>query len=135
MNKYLVKINGKSIEVEVEMLEGEPIVTGIAQTTPGMIQRVQQEAPDAAAPVATPAAAPAAGASDTAKVTAPMPGNVLDVLVKEGDSVTKGQVLLIFEAMKMENEVQAVQDGVVAKVLVEKNAAIQAGDVLIEMQA
>lgn len=65
-----------------------------------------------------PAAAPAAAGSET--INAPMPGNIMNVLVKAGDSVTKGQVLLVLEAMKMENEIMSPRDGVIAGVHVNK---------------
>ena len=59
-----------------------------------------------------------------------MPGTILDVKVNNGDSVTKGQVIMILEAMKMENEIVAAQDGTVASINVAVNAAVEAGDVL-----
>ena len=76
----------------------------------------------AAAPVAAPAAAPA-----------PMPGNILDVKVKAGDSVKAGDTLLILEAMKMENEISAPQDGTIASVNVRKGDVVNSGDLLITM--
>ena len=64
-------------------------------------------------------------------VKAPMPGNILDVKVKAGDSVTKGQTLVVLEAMKMENEIPAPKDGKVAQVVVTKGATVGAGDTLV----
>lgn len=128
MNKYQVKINGKTIEVEVDLLEGTPFVSNVS--LPASVQRVAAQAPAQAAPAAQ--AAPVAG--DANQVTAPMNGNVLDIMVKEGDAVTKGQVLLIFEALKMENEVMAAQDGVIKQILVSKGSALQAGDVLMTLE-
>jgi biotin carboxyl carrier protein len=63
-----------------------------------------------------------------------MPGTVLDVKVKEGDSVTNGQVLVVLEAMKMENEIFAPADGTVASVNVGKGASVNAGDVLVSLK-
>lgn len=92
-------------------------------------------APVAAAPVA--AAAPAAKAAPAVAggepVKAPMPGNILDVKVKAGDKVTTGQALCVLEAMKMENEIPAPHDGVVAQVVVTKGATVEAGDVLVTL--
>ena len=76
----------------------------------------------------TPAAATAAGAN---KVSAPMPGKILDVKVAAGDDVKRGQVVAILEAMKMENEIVAPVDGKVATVNVNKGASVETGDVLI----
>ena len=143
MSKYLVKVNGKSIEVEVEQLDGTPVVTHVQRQISVPPQAAQYARP-AARKAAVSSPAPAAGAqSETASpaasgsgaaVTAPMPGNILDIQVKAGDTVTRGQVLLVFEAMKMENEVMAEQDGVIAEICVEKGAAINTGDVLIKYQ-
>ena len=66
-------------------------------------------------------------------VTAPMPGNILDVKVKAGDSVKAGDTLLILEAMKMENEISAPQDGTIASVNVRKGDVVNSGDLLITM--
>ena len=74
-------------------------------------------------------AAPAAGTGDPVK--APMPGNILDVKVKVGDTVKNGQAVCILEAMKMENEIPATKDGKVTSVLVQKGATVQVGDVLV----
>ncbi len=110
MKKYKVNVNGTVYEVEIED------ITGAAPAA----------APVAAAPVAAPAAAPAAGES----ITAPMPGNILSVNVKDGDMVKKGQVLMILEAMKMENEIMAPCDGKVASISVTKGAAVEPGALL-----
>ena len=80
-----------------------------------------------AAPVAAPAAAPAAGTT----VAAPLPGNVLSINVNVGDAVRAGQVLLIIEAMKMENEVTAPADGVVKQIVAAKGAVVATGDPLL----
>ena len=87
------------------------------------------------APVAAPAAAPkaAAGAAGAVAVKAPMPGNILDVKVAAGASVKAGDVLVILEAMKMENEIVAPQDGTVASVNVNKGDTVNSGDVLVSM--
>ena len=124
MKNLIVTVNGVAYNVTVE--EG----TGAAVAS----------APVAAAPTAAPApaaapAAPAApaGAAGSVTVTAPMPGNILDVKVKAGDSVKAGDVLAILEAMKMENEIVAPQDGTVASVNVNKGDTVNSGDTLVSM--
>ena len=113
MKNLIVTVNGVAYNVTVE--EG----TGTAA---------------ASAPVAAPAAPAApAGAAGSVTVTAPMPGNILDVKVKAGDSVKAGDTLLILEAMKMENEISAPQDGTIASVNVRKGDVVNSGDLLCTM--
>ncbi len=116
--KYQVKVDGKVFEVEVEKVGG-----GYASLTPGSLTAApaapvapapQAAAPAPAAPAApapAPAAAPAAGGAGD--VVAPMPGTVLKVNVNNGDTVASGDVILILEAMKMENEIVAPCAGTV----------------------
>ena len=119
--KYQVKVDGKVFEVEVEKVGG-----GYASLTPGSLTAAPvapvAPAPQAAAPAApapaapaapapAPAAAPAAGGAGD--VVAPMPGTVLKVNVNNGDTVASGDVILILEAMKMENEIVAPCAGTV----------------------
>ena len=113
MKKYKVNVNGTAYEVEIEEMTGAP----------------------AAAPVAAPAAAPAPVASGAGEsITSPMPGNILAVNVAAGDAVKKGQVLMILEAMKMENEIMAPRDGKVTAVAVAKGAAVESGALLCTIQ-
>lgn len=119
MRKFIVNVNGSSYEIEVE-----EIAAGSAPVA----------APVAAAPVAAPApvaAAPVAPAAGQESLEAPMPGNILDVRVKAGDSVKGGSVLLVLEAMKMENEIFAPRDAKVVAVNVTKGSTVNAGDVLV----
>ena len=109
MKNYRVVVNGTAYEVAIEELNGA--------TAP------------AAAPVAAPVAAPAPAANGQ-EVKAPMPGTVLSVNVKTGDSVKKGQVLCVLEAMKMENEIVAPIDGKVVSVAAQKGAAVESGATL-----
>ena len=128
--KYKITLKGKTYEVLVE--EGEAIIEDEYDYVPP-VAAVPAAAPVAAAPVAAPAAAPAAGAAVAAgtRVDAPLPGNVLDVKVAVGQAVKAGDVLVIIEAMKMENEVAAPCDGVVKQVVAAKGAVVATGDALL----
>ena len=109
MKTYKVNVNGTQYMVEIELIDG-----------------AAPAAPAPAAPAAPAASAPAGGET----VVSPMPGTILDVKVKAGDKVEEGQVLMILEAMKMENEIMAPKSGTVAAVNVSSGAAVQSGDVL-----
>ena len=128
--KYKVTLNGRTYEIEVEagkaMLLDE--YEAIVPTAPAAVAA----APVAAAPAA-PAAAPAAAAAPVAgeAVTAPMPGNILKVNVTAGQAVKEGDVLVILEAMKMENEIMAPKNGTVAQVLVQKGSTVDTGATLV----
>ena len=120
MKKYRIVVNGVSYEVEVEEV-GKSSASQVAPQPQAAPQAAapQPAAPKAAAPApepkATPAPAPSAG---SITVEAPMPGTILDILVKKGDAVEDGQVLLMLEAMKMENEIMAPQAGTVDRIQV-----------------
>lgn len=110
MKKYRVNVNGTVFEVEIEEMTGAPAAPAVA----------------AAAPAPAAPAAPAGGE----KITAPMPGTILAVNVTSGSAVKKGDVLMILEAMKMENEIMAPCDGAVTSVSVTKGAAVESGTLL-----
>ena len=120
MRKFIVNVNGNSYEVEVEEVGG-------AATAP-----VAAPAPVAAAPVAAPAAPKAQAPVGGTPVKAPMPGNVLDIKVSNGQAVKEGDVVVILEAMKMENEIYAPCDGTVT-VVASKGATVNTGDVLVSI--
>ena len=127
--KYKVTLNGRTYEVEVE--------AGQAM----LLDEYEAIAPApaaAAAPVAAPAAAPAAAAPAAPVVTgageavnAPMPGNILKVNVQNGQAVKAGEVLVVLEAMKMENEIMAPKAGTVTQVLVSKGSTVDTGAPLV----
>ena len=129
MKNYRITVNGTAYDVAVEELAAGAAPAPVAQVA----------APVAAAPVAAPAPAapaapaPAAGGAGSVKVSSPMPGKILAVKANVGDSVKKGQVILILEAMKMENEVVAPEDGTVASVDVAVGAMVEAGDTLASL--
>lgn len=122
MKTYKVNVNGTEYAISIELMSEEEA------------KAAKTAAPVAAAPVAAaaPEAAPAASApaGEGAEITAPMQGTILSVKVKNGDAVTKGQVLFILEAMKMENEIMAANDGVITSVCVNEGASVSNGTVL-----
>ncbi len=120
MKYYNITVNGVAYSVSVE------------ETAAGAAPVAAPAAPAAPKAPAAPAAAPA-GAAGAVAVKAPMPGNILDVKVAAGASVKAGDVLVILEAMKMENEIVAPQDGTVASVNVNKGDTVNSGDVLVSM--
>ena len=116
MKRFNITVNGKAYDVAVEEFDSSA-------------------APVASAPVSAPvqaaspaASAPVAGSGE--KVNAPMPGTVLDVKVNVGDTVSKGQVIMILEAMKMENDIVASCDGKITSVLAKKGDTVNSGDAL-----
>ena len=118
---YNITVNGTTYEVAVEEVGG----TSTAPVfTPAIVTK--ESAPVAAAPAK--AAAPAAAGANS--VTAPMPGTILAVKVSAGQSVKKGDVICVLEAMKMENDIPAPCDGVIASINVQKGASVAANDVL-----
>ena len=121
MKNYRITVNGVAYDVAVEEM-GEGAVT--STPTPA--------APTPAAPKAAPAPTAAAGAG-AIKINSPMPGNILSVKASAGQAVKKGDVLMILEAMKMENEICAPQDGTIASVQAAAGDSVESGDVLVTM--
>ena len=127
--KYKVTLNNRVYEVEVE--QGEAM----------LVNEYELAAPAAAAPAApvaapvaaaAPAAAPAAGALAAGEVViSPMPGNILKINVAQGQHVNEGDVLIVLEAMKMENEISATKSGTVAQINVTKGAVVETGTPLV----
>ena len=123
MKNYTITVNGNVYEVTVE--EG-------GAGAPAAAAPVKKAAP---APKKAQAAAPAApqGAQGSVQIVSPMPGKILGIKAKTGDAVKKGQAVIILEAMKMENEIVAPQDGTVASINVNEGASVEAGTVLATM--
>ena len=114
MKKYRVTVNGTAYEIQLEELTG---------------------AAPAPAPAAAPAPAPAAAApAGGEQVTSPMPGTILDVKVSQGSAVKQSDVLMILEAMKMENEIMCPCDGKVASINTSKGAMVESGTLLCVIQ-
>lgn len=126
MKNYTITVNGTpyNVTVEEDTSSAAPVASAPAPAP----------APAAApAPQAAPKAAPAPAAAGSVKVDAPMPGNILDVKVSNGTAVKAGQVLVILEAMKMENEIVAPQDGTVASINVNKGDTVEAGQTIVTL--
>ena len=130
MKFYTVTVNGNSYEVSVEENGGAPSVAPapVAQAAPAPKAPVQQAAP-APAPAA-PAPKAASGSAGNIKISSPMPGKILSLKASVGQAVKKGEVILILEAMKMENEIVATDDGTVASINVSAGQSVEAGDLL-----
>lgn len=127
--KYKVTLNNRVYEVEVE--QGEAMLVNEYELA---APAVAAPAAPAVAPVAAaaPAAAPAAGALAAGEViTSPMPGNILKINVTQGQKVNEGDVLIVLEAMKMENEISATKSGTVAQINVTKGAVVETGTPLV----
>jgi len=124
MKKYRVNVNGTTYEVELEDISG------------GASSAAAPAAPAPAAPAPAPAAVAAAPAATGAgePINAPMPGNILKVNVQAGQAVKSGDVLMILEAMKMENEIMCPKDGTVTAVTVNAGATVESGQVLCTIQ-
>lgn len=119
MKRFNITVNGKAYDVAVEEVGGS----------------APASAPAAAAPVQAAAPAPAAAApADGLQVKAPMPGTILDVKANVGDSVAEGQVLMVLEAMKMENDIVAPKAGKVVSVSVKKGDGVNRDDLLATIQ-
>ena len=120
MKNYRITVNGTAYDVAVEELGAGAAPVAAAPVA---------AAPAAPAPKAAPAPA-ASGAAGGVTVSSPMPGKILSVKASVGQAVKKGDVILVLEAMKMENEVVAPEDGTIATINVAANDSVEAGDTL-----
>ena len=118
MKNYRITVNGTAYDVAVEELGATAASTPVAAPAPAVAP-----APKAAAPAAS-------GAAGSVKVAAPMPGKILAIKANNGQAVKKGEVIMILEAMKMENEITAPEDGTIASINVGVGDSVESGDTL-----
>lgn len=124
---YKVTLNGKLYQVEVE--KGEAIMLDVSAAPAAAAAPAAP--PLAVTPDATSSAPPAVAPAGGEVISAPLPGTVLDLKVTQGQAVVKGQLLLVIEAMKMENEILSPRDGTVLQVVCEKGGSVNTGSPLI----
>lgn len=127
--KYKITLKGRTYEVEV--VRGEAMLLDEYDAVAPVPAAPAAPAAPAPAPAAAPAAPAAGPVAAGTKVEAPLPGNVLQVKVSVGQAVKSGDVLVIIEAMKMENEIAAPCDGVVKQIVANKGAVVATGDTLL----
>jgi glutaconyl-CoA decarboxylase len=134
MKRFQITVNGNSYDVQVEEMDASaaPSPKKLPDSVPASPKPAVEpvKAEKAAPTVQTPSTAPA-GADE---LNAPMPGTIVNVMVKVGDQVKKGQVLLVLEAMKMENEIMSPKDAVIAAVHVNKSDSVDSGTLMISLQ-
>ena len=143
--RYVVKVNGKEYDVEVEKLGGpyaslsrstayvQGVPVSVAPVAPAPTPAPVSAAP-APAPAPTLAPAPAPASSGGVEVVSPMPGKVFKLVAKPGEQVSEGQVVMILEAMKMENEIVAPQAGTVDAILVKEGDLVETDTVLATLK-
>ncbi len=144
MKKYQFTIHGNRYEVQIESLEDDIARVNVNGTDYEVEiheeKKKSSKTPRLVRPAAVPTAsdkpgrtAPPDAAKGTGKVVSPLPGSVLELKVKEGDSVDRGQVLMILEAMKMENEIRTDMAGVIRKLHVSQGDSVLEGALLVEV--
>jgi biotin carboxyl carrier protein len=134
MKKFLIKVNGSQYEVEVEeIIDGTSYSSEIAASS-ATVSAPAKQTPvlDVPQPKTT-AQTASNGKIGSVKILAPMPGTILKVVANIGDSVKRGDVILVLEAMKMENEIVAPSEGIVASINVSRGASVNAGDLLASL--
>lgn len=127
--KYKVTLNNRTYEVEVE--EGKAMLVDEYEAYAPAAPAPVAAAPVAAAPAAAPAAPAGAALAAGKVVKSPMPGNILKINVSQGQKVNEGDVLIVLEAMKMENEIVATKSGTVAQIVTAKGAVVETGAPLV----
>ncbi len=143
MRKYNITVNGKAFEVEVQEIGGSPAPVYAASAPASVAVATAPTAAPMQAPAAAPAvaaapkaatAAPAAPSAGASVINAPIPGKILDIKVSVGDAIKKDQLLLILEAMKMENEIFSPNEGIVESIPVSNGDSVNAGDLLVSIK-
>ena len=146
MKTYNVKVNGNDYTVAINSIDEQYATVSVNGTdfnveleNPVLAPRIsviRPQSPIQAAQVsiASSPAAPRPSAGGAAGMKSPLPGVILDLFVKEGDTVTEGQKLMVLEAMKMENNIEAEKAGVISKIAVSKGASVMEGDLLIVIE-
>ncbi len=136
MKNLRITVNGTAYDVQVEELDGTAAAPVSVPAAPAPAAAPQPAAAPAPAPAPAAPAAPAATKdvpADAELISAPMPGTIVSVNVKPGQGIKKGDVLLILEAMKMENEIMAPHDATVAAVHVNKGDSVESGTPLVSL--
>jgi len=131
MKKYVIRVNGKVYDVEVEEVKEETASSIKRKTSAGAVPATSPRSIPVQQSQSDLKPEPPAGAENA--ITAPMAGTILNIFVKPGDVVEKGDALFVLEAMKMENDVVASTQGTVSSIHVEKGSIVNAGDLLITM--
>ena len=129
MSKYRITLEGKTYEIEVELLDGNEPTKAPVSNEQGQIANASSR-PDIR--VIDPSVRSETHISDS-MVSAPMPGTVSALLAEPGSALSKGQTVIVLEAMKMENEIVAPKDGALGRLFVEQGQTVQGGDPLFEM--
>ena len=130
MRKFNVTVNGVAYDVEIEEVGA---VASAPVATPAPVAAAPAPVATPAAPKAAPAAPKAQGKTGSVVIKAPMPGTILKINVKVGDAVKSGDVVCVLEAMKMENDICAPQDGVVSSIEVAQGASVATDAVLVTL--
>jgi biotin carboxyl carrier protein len=133
MRKFIINVNGNNYEVEVEEVKDGVSAAPEVKAAPKSVPAPAPKAEPKAAPKAAPAAsAPIPAGAKTVK--SPMPGTILSINVKVGDTVKKGQVLCVLEAMKMENEIMSGADGKVVSIAINQGDSVSTGQVFFVLE-
>lgn len=131
MRKFLINVNGNQYEVEVEEITSSQVSAKPQVEIPQPAPKVERPAPQPAKEPKAETPKKAAAKAGQEVIKAPMPGTILNINVKEGETVKKGQILLILEAMKMENEIVSPRDGKIAGIVVSKGTSVNTGDDMV----
>lgn len=128
MKKYVVTVNGTSYEVMVEEVSGNE---SVQVKTEVPVQKIVTEQPVKKAEPVAPVKPVSSGSQGSKTLSAPMPGTIVKIVAKPGDFIKKGDVLLVLEAMKMENDIVAPEDCTVASINVTQGSSVNSGDILV----